>query len=170
MTYDVVIAGGGPVGLFLACELGLREISTLVLERMPDPRSPLKAGWMGMRGLNFPSVEAFYRRGMLADVRRSSLAWMDPAERRASKWKMRHPRRASQVTSPASCSMPTKSTSPVRSMPSQVPATTGGMVSLEGIEELLAERAEKLGVTIKRGIAVTDFTESGGHRYVHAGL
>ena len=40
MTYDVVIAGGGPVGLFLACELGLRKISTLVLERMGirDPR------------------------------------------------------------------------------------------------------------------------------------
>jgi hypothetical protein len=29
-----------------------------------------------MRGLNFPSVEAFYRRGMLKEVRESSLAWM----------------------------------------------------------------------------------------------
>jgi 2-polyprenyl-6-methoxyphenol hydroxylase-like FAD-dependent oxidoreductase len=43
MTYDVVIAGGGPVGLFLACELGLRQISILVLERMETPQSPLKA-------------------------------------------------------------------------------------------------------------------------------
>ncbi|MGA9716671.1 MAG: hypothetical protein WBQ79_00195 [Acidobacteriaceae bacterium] len=40
---------------------------------------------MGMRSVNIPSVEAFYRRGMLADVRRSSLAWMDPAERRGFK-------------------------------------------------------------------------------------
>ena len=67
--YDVVIAGGGPVGLFLACELQLAGVSVVVLEKMQDPHSPLKAGWMGMRGLNFTSVEAFYRRGLLEDVR-----------------------------------------------------------------------------------------------------
>ena len=80
MAYDVVIAGGGPVGLFLACELGLAGTSVLVLERMDDPHSPLKESWMGMRGLNFPSVDAFYRRGMLKDVQHSSLAWMDPTK------------------------------------------------------------------------------------------
>ena len=69
MAHDVVIAGGGPVGLFLACELQLAGVSVIVLERMEDPHSPLKAGWMGMRGLNFPSVEAFYRRGLLEEVR-----------------------------------------------------------------------------------------------------
>jgi 2-polyprenyl-6-methoxyphenol hydroxylase-like FAD-dependent oxidoreductase len=74
--YDVVIAGGGPVGSFLACELQLAGVSVLLLERMEDPHSPLKAGWMGMRGLNFPSVEAFYRRGLLEDVRANALGWM----------------------------------------------------------------------------------------------
>src|ERR1700744_4555491 len=76
--YDVVVAGGGPVGLFLACELRLVGISVVVLERMEDPHSSLKEGWMGMRGLNFPSVEAFYRRGLLEDVRSSALGWMSP--------------------------------------------------------------------------------------------
>jgi 2-polyprenyl-6-methoxyphenol hydroxylase-like FAD-dependent oxidoreductase len=61
LAYQVVIAGAGPVGLFLACELRLAGISVLVLERMEDTRTPLKANFMGMRGLNLPSVEAFYR-------------------------------------------------------------------------------------------------------------
>src|SRR6202044_3275880 len=80
MVYDVVIAGGGPVGLFLACELRLAGASVLVLEKMNDPRSLLKAGWMGMRGLNFPSVEAFYRRGLLDSVRASALGWMNSGD------------------------------------------------------------------------------------------
>ena len=31
-SYDVVIAGAGPVGLLLACELRLANLSVLVLE------------------------------------------------------------------------------------------------------------------------------------------
>ncbi|MCA2225279.1 FAD-dependent monooxygenase [Nonomuraea aurantiaca] len=42
-VHDVVIVGAGPVGLFLACELGLGGCSVLVLEREPEPRSPWKA-------------------------------------------------------------------------------------------------------------------------------
>ena len=63
--YDVVIAGGGPVGLFLACELRLADLSVLVLEQAEDPCSPLKRLPFGMRGLSAPTLEAFYRRGML---------------------------------------------------------------------------------------------------------
>ncbi|WP_227651265.1 FAD-dependent monooxygenase, partial [Klebsiella pneumoniae] len=33
-----MIAGAGPVGLFLACELRLAGISVLVLEQAEDPR------------------------------------------------------------------------------------------------------------------------------------
>ena len=40
--YDVIIAGAGPVGLFLACELRLVKLSVLVLEKLEDPHSPLK--------------------------------------------------------------------------------------------------------------------------------
>ncbi|NUR85049.1 MAG: FAD-binding protein [Nonomuraea sp.] len=39
--HDVVIVGSGPVGLFLACELGLAGRSVLVLEREAEARSPV---------------------------------------------------------------------------------------------------------------------------------
>ena len=41
--YHVVIAGAGPVGLFLACELRLANLSVLVLEQAEDPHSPSEA-------------------------------------------------------------------------------------------------------------------------------
>lgn len=68
MIYDVVIAGGGPVGLFLACELRLAGLPVLVLEQAEDPGSPLKRLPFGLRGLSAPTLEAFYRRGMLNEI------------------------------------------------------------------------------------------------------
>jgi len=68
MTYDVIIAGAGPVGLFLASELRLAELSVLVIEQAKDPHSPLKQLPFGMRGLWGPSIETFYRRGLLEAI------------------------------------------------------------------------------------------------------
>jgi 2-polyprenyl-6-methoxyphenol hydroxylase-like FAD-dependent oxidoreductase len=68
MVYDVIIAGAGPVGLLLACELRLARLSVLVLEQLSDPRSPLKRFPFGLRGLWGPSIDAFYRRGLLEQV------------------------------------------------------------------------------------------------------
>ena len=46
-TYDVVIIGAGPVGLFLACELRLAGVSVLVLGtgRRPALTSQRVAVW-----------------------------------------------------------------------------------------------------------------------------
>jgi 2-polyprenyl-6-methoxyphenol hydroxylase-like FAD-dependent oxidoreductase len=60
---DVVVAGGGPVGLMLACELRLGGASVLVLERLTGIDETVKAG-----SLNVPAVEALYRRGLLPQV------------------------------------------------------------------------------------------------------
>jgi 2-polyprenyl-6-methoxyphenol hydroxylase-like FAD-dependent oxidoreductase len=137
---------------------------------MEDPHSPLKAGWMGMRGLNLPSVEAFYRRGMLGNVRRSSLAWMDPLEKPGFKLE-NAPTSAPRFAGHFAGIMLDANKIDLSGQKYLVPGpgTTGGMVSLEGIEELLAARAEKLGVKIKRGMPVTAFTESGDAVTVHAG-
>jgi 2-polyprenyl-6-methoxyphenol hydroxylase-like FAD-dependent oxidoreductase len=68
LIHDVVIAGAGPVGLFLACELRLADLSVLVLEQASDPHSALKRLPFGMRGLSVPTIEAFYRRGLLNQI------------------------------------------------------------------------------------------------------
>lgn len=60
MNRDVVISGGGPVGLMLACELRLAGVDVLVAERLPEPDQTIKAG-----SINLPTAEAFYRCGML---------------------------------------------------------------------------------------------------------
>ncbi|KIO76315.1 FAD-dependent oxidoreductase [Pedobacter lusitanus] len=64
-TYDVIISGAGPVGLFLACELALARCSVLILEKAENPHSPLKQIPFGIRGLSTPSIEALYRRDLL---------------------------------------------------------------------------------------------------------
>jgi 2-polyprenyl-6-methoxyphenol hydroxylase-like FAD-dependent oxidoreductase len=170
--YDVVIAGGGPVGLFLACELSLAGVSVVVLERMEDPRTPLKAGWMGMRGLNFPSVEAFYRRGMLEAVRAAALGWMNTGQKPGmeiggKKDGAPAPRFAGHF---AGIMLDAdKIDFSHQKYTLEGPSASGGMVSLEGIELLLAEYAAKLGVDVRRGLTVTDFTQDENGVMVYAG-
>ena len=63
--YDVVIAGAGPVGLLLSCELAQTGLSVLILELELEAKANWKGAPMGLRGLNTPSVELLYRRGLM---------------------------------------------------------------------------------------------------------
>jgi 2-polyprenyl-6-methoxyphenol hydroxylase-like FAD-dependent oxidoreductase len=60
MTQSVVIAGGGPTGLMLACELRLAGVDVLVLERLAEPSGESRAG-----GLHARTLEVLDQRGML---------------------------------------------------------------------------------------------------------
>lgn len=151
--YDVVIAGAGPVGMMLASELSFAGASVLVIERDPGLVADWKAIPVGQRALTVPSLEAFYRRGLLHKldynisplerqwfgVKREGFLYgghyagllLNANQFDLSRWKYRL---RGPVTRPAkSC--------------------------IQEVTNILAERARSYGATILCGHAVTDIAD-----------
>ncbi|MFJ2986230.1 FAD-dependent monooxygenase [Collimonas sp. NPDC087041] len=167
--HDVVIAGAGPVGLFLACELRLADLSVLVLEQAEDPHSPLKQLPFGMRGLSVPTIEAFYRRGLLDDLAASQHAKNALGRSSASTphW-MQLPRRSGGHFAGIQFYEDNIDTAkwPYRL---QNPASAGMAIAMEDIESVLAVRASAMGVEIRRGCGVEGFEQSDDGVTIRAG-
>jgi 2-polyprenyl-6-methoxyphenol hydroxylase-like FAD-dependent oxidoreductase len=167
---DVVIAGAGPVGLFLACELRLAGLSVLVLEQADDPRSPLKRLPFGMRGLSVPTIEAFYRRGLLNDIATPQRAKDDQGSGSAltsAHWRQQ-PRRPGGHF--AGIQFYHDNIDPSK-WPYRLPgpASANMVVELEYLETALAARASAMRVEIRRGLGVDDLEQSDEAVTVRAG-
>jgi 2-polyprenyl-6-methoxyphenol hydroxylase-like FAD-dependent oxidoreductase len=153
--HDVVIAGAGPVGLFLACELALAGLDVVVLEQAESPHAELKLPPLGGRGLSVASGEALYRRGLLDDLLAAAAA---------ARATMEGASQPSTASRPAKAQVGHFAGIPID--PGRVdlsrgryrppnPASTNFAVDMASIESVLAARAASLGVTIRRGFTVT---------------
>ena len=150
-TFDVVVAGAGPVGLMLACELRLAGVHVLVVDRLTEPDPTIKAG-----SINIPTAQAFDRRGLLPHLterHRALMARLAPAN-----------------PAPAGRDRPVGHFAGIWINQADVddadpafaelgPVQEATIVPQQGIEEILTARATELDIPIRRGTAVTGFTD-----------
>ncbi|MGW3968851.1 FAD-dependent monooxygenase [Streptomyces ardesiacus] len=155
--HDVIIAGGGPVGLFLAGELARSGCSVLILERDRELASPLKALPLGMRGLNAGSAETLYRRGLLEAVTDASGADAKEVGADPEATEAPAPRDVAHFAGMGLDAAGINTSALPFRLPG--PAMEGFMTSLQAVATVLAEHAVSLGVEIVRGAEVTAVTQ-----------
>jgi 2-polyprenyl-6-methoxyphenol hydroxylase-like FAD-dependent oxidoreductase len=165
--HDVLVAGGGPVGLFLAGELALAGCSVLVLERDQEPGSPFKELPLGLRGLTAASAEAFYRRGLLDAIVAASHADAGEVGADPEAVEAPHPRGVSHFAGMGLDAADIDTSALPFWLPS--PAMEGFMTNLQAVTTVLSEWAAGLGVEIVRGASVTDVAQDGGGVLATAG-
>ncbi|MFF5294878.1 FAD-dependent monooxygenase [Paractinoplanes globisporus] len=152
MTYDVVVAGAGPVGLMVAGELALRGIRVLVVERLIEPDLTIKAG-----AINVPTAEALDRRGLLPrlrEVQEAAFARMKQF-RGGGGGGGGMPRVAGHF---GGIWLSADDVDP--SFFEHGPAGSVQLVGQADLERILAEHAVALGAEIRRGVTLSDFNST----------
>ncbi|HEX8865333.1 MAG TPA: FAD-dependent monooxygenase [Lentzea sp.] len=151
MDYDVVVAGAGPVGLMLACELRLGGAEVLVLERDEDT-PPTRHGSMGARAVNEPTVHALHLRGLLPAVEKAAAMWIGAIPELPPELAGERPE--IYVGHFAGIGIRVDRLKP----PGPGEEFLGaGVISQADLEAILARRVAELGAEVRRGVALAGF-------------
>ncbi|WP_329005737.1 FAD-dependent monooxygenase [Kribbella sp. NBC_00709] len=151
MDYDVVVAGAGPVGLMLACELRLAGVDVLVVERLTEPDLTIKAG-----SITLPTAEALYRRGFLPTLQEHQQRMLEQFARPAGAAPMKRPPIAGHFGGILIGAEKVDFADP--EFRDAGPAAGIFLVPQQTVEQVLAERAAELGVDVRRGVELTGFS------------
>ena len=161
--HDVVIAGAGPVGLFLACELRLAGCSVLVVEKDRNPCSPLKGCPFGLRGLTVPTAESLDRRDLLDALGSRAASRDTPA---AAHWEQQKRRPGGHFAGIQFFHDQIEGAKWPYRLPGPVSSIAADMASIESV---LEDRANALGARIRRGCDFESFGPSDEGVAVRAG-
>ncbi|MFF4532300.1 FAD-dependent monooxygenase [Streptomyces sp. NPDC001407] len=169
MDYDVVVAGAGPVGLMLACELRLAGVDVLVVERLTEVDTTIKAG-----AINSPTAEAFYRRGLLPalrEIQEKSLSGVTSFVRQRVAAGDGPPARAPRFAGHFAGIMLSADLLDEADpdLAAAGPAGEVGLVPQEALERLLGRHAAELGVEVRRGAELTGLDAADDHVAVRLG-
>lgn len=152
---DVVVAGAGPTGLFLAGELALRGVGVTVLERLAEPDPTIKAG-----SINVASAEILDRRGLLPAAEKVQRRFVEAAVSFAGRQAADVRERLAAQRFPVAGHFAgmmfrpdlVDQSDPVLTAHS---AVSGGiLVPQHDLELLLEKHCTTLGAEIRRGVAV----------------
>ncbi|MEQ9642328.1 MAG: FAD-dependent monooxygenase [Alphaproteobacteria bacterium] len=152
VSHDVIVAGGGPVGLTLAIDLGRRGVRTLLLERNATPTV-----WPKMDRTNARSMEMYRRIGLADRIRALGYPPDNPM----------HVFLLRRMSEPAIAVLPFPSVAEARERiaactDSSLPREPYQLVSQNKIEPLLKQIAEATpNVTVRYGHEVIDVGQDG---------
>lgn len=143
---DVIVNGGGPVGLMLACELRLRDVSVTVLEAKTEIDPTIKAGAVSGRG-----ADLLERRGLTETLTDLGATTMAHLAKKLGAGSLQAKTGRPGVTGHFAGLFILRE----GSQPGGVPL----IVSQQILEQALTERAVALGVDLRRGHTLTGFTD-----------
>ncbi|WP_433345180.1 FAD-dependent monooxygenase [Microtetraspora malaysiensis] len=153
---DVIVVGGGPVGLLLACELTLAGAGVLVLEAASGEERRTRS--LGLRSLNARTLRSLALRGLVEPLAEAQWAMF---EELGDDGRGAPPAQADVVA----LMVEVVQKGMIRGHFSGLPLLEPGggaeylMLKQHQIEGVLAARAAELGVTIRHGCRLADVTQ-----------